>query len=78
MVAPENVRFYIKEGKASGFRVGTARFGEAPYYSLVLKDAARYWGMIGRYLEEHLLSSKSLGAKMVPSPKILPKPSLKL
>lgn len=61
VVAPEDVLSHAKEGEASGFRVGTARFGEAPHCSLVLEDAARYWDVIGRHLEEHLLSSKNPG-----------------
>lgn len=68
-VAPQDVISHAKEGEVSGFGVKTASFNNAPHCSLLLEDAAKYWGMICSHWKERQQSYMNLREESVSSPK---------
>lgn len=68
-VDPEDVVSHAQQGERAGFSVRTSRFSGAPHCSLLMEDAARYWGLIDRHWRE-AAPREELSARRVPLPKL--------
>lgn len=69
-VAPQDVISHAEQGEMAGFSVETARFNDSPHCSLLLEDATKYWGLIGRHWKEQQQAHMNRQEESVPPPKL--------